>query len=140
MGTAAATPYDELGEATTLALAARFYDLMELEEPALARLHPLAADSTPARLRIEARVRERFGLFLVGWLGGPQTYHERHGHPRLRMRHAHVRVDANGRDAWLRCMFRAMHDVQVPEHVRTYLEQRFAEVAEFLRNDGTGAK
>jgi hemoglobin len=106
-----------------------FYDAMEADEPVLAALHRLDAGG-----RVPRAFRDRFALFLIGWLGGPQDYIERHGHPRLRMRHAHVPVDAAMRAAWLRCMTKAMDQEQVSGRVRSYLDQRFAEVAEFLRN------
>jgi hemoglobin len=123
------SPFDILGEAKVLALAERFYEVMDATEPALARLHPLDADGRVARPS-----RDRFAQFLVGWLGGPDTYTERHGHPRLRMRHAQVPVDAGARDAWVRCMTTAMDDVGVEGDVRTFLDARFFEVADFLRN------
>jgi truncated hemoglobin YjbI len=83
------SPYDLLGgRAPVLRLAARFYEVMEANEPALAAVHRQA----PAG-GVDPEVKERFALFLVGWLGGPQEYMERHGHPRLRMRHARVPVD-----------------------------------------------
>jgi hemoglobin len=106
-----------------------FYDAMEADEPVLAALHRLDADG-----HIPRGFRDRFALFLIGWLGGPQEYIEQHGHPRLRMRHAHVPVDATMRAAWLRCMTTAMDRSQVSGRARSYLDQRFAEVAEFLRN------
>jgi hemoglobin len=59
---------------------------------------------------------------------------ERHGHPRLRMRHARVPIDEALRDAWVRCMRRAVEDRGVLEPAHTFLDQRFAEVADFLRN------
>jgi hemoglobin len=117
------------GRAVVERLAARFYEVMERDEPALAAVHRQAAAGG-----IDPGVKERFALFLVGWLGGPQEYMERHGHPRLRMRHGHVPVDEGMRDAWLRCMTRAMDDCGVRGPVRGYLDQRFAEVADFLRN------
>ena len=124
------TPFELLGgEARVLELVEKFYDAMEAHEPALARVHRLDEHG-----RIEATVRQRFGLFLVGWLGGPQTYQERHGHPRLRMRHAPVKVDSAMRDAWLRSMTRAMDELAISGEVRTFLDGRFAEVADFLRN------
>ena len=116
-----------------MALAARFYELMERDEPALAAVHRQRPEGG-----IDPGVRERFALFLVGWLGGPQDYMERHGHPRLRMRHARVPVDESLRDAWVRCMVRAMEECRVAEPVRGYLSQRFGEVADFLRNVPTG--
>jgi hemoglobin len=119
------------GRAVVERLAARFYQLMERDEPALAAVHRQAETGG-----IDPGVKERFALFLVGWLGGPQEYMERHGHPRLRMRHARVPVDASMRDAWVRCMTRAMDDCQVRGPVRDFLDQRFAEVANFLMNVG----
>ena len=82
----------------------------------------------------QCSVREAFALFLVEWLGGPNEYSAKHGHPRLRMRHAHVAVDASMRDAWLRCMTAALVHENVDDEVRDYLGRRFAEVADFLRN------
>jgi hemoglobin len=58
-----------------------------------------------------------------------------HGHPRLRMRHARVAIGPGLRDAWLRCMTRAMDDCGVTGRIRPFLDQRFAEVANFLTMD-----
>ncbi len=111
------------------ALVEKFYDIMDEREPALARLHPCTPDGKVAREN-----RDRFKLFLIGWLGGPQDYIERHGHPRLRMRHGRVRVDEAMRDAWVRCMTAAMDDQGITGEVRAFLDGRFAEVADFMRN------
>ena len=124
-------PYDRLGDATIDALVERFYDAMGEHEPALARLHACDADG-----RVSRGSRERFAMFLKGWLGGPQDYTEKHGHPRLRMRHGRVAVDVAMRDAWLRCMSRAMDEQNLTGDVRVWLDGRFAEVADFLRNVG----
>lgn len=111
------------------ALVEKFYDLMSDREPALARLHRCTPEG-----RVERYSRDRFALFLIGWLGGPDDYTAQHGHPRLRMRHARVPVDTAMRDAWLRCMTAAMDAEQIGDRVRAFLDARFAEVAEFLRN------
>ena len=126
--------YDQMGEAQVRALAEAFYDIMQRSELALTRVHRLAPDSAEDAPKVHPEVRMRFSLFLVGWLGGPQTYAETFGHPRLRMRHGHVPIDSAMRDAWLRCMFAAMNQVDVEPSLKTYLEMRFAEVADFLRN------
>jgi hemoglobin len=124
------TPYQRLGgEGPVQALANAFYDAMDAGEPALAQLHELDAQG-----RVNAGTRERFGLFLMGWLGGPQHYSERHGHPRLRMRHGHLPVDTGMRDAWLRCMHKAMDAQGITGGLRRFLDARFAQVADFLRN------
>jgi len=126
------TPFLRLGGADAVrALTEAFYDAMDANEPALAKLHELDAQG-----RVSRAMRDRFGMFLIGWLGGPQTYMATHGHPRLRMRHARVPVDASMRDAWLRCMKAAMDARKVDGEVRSFLEARFAEVADFLRNVG----
>lgn len=117
------------GEAEVIALAHAFYDAMEAHEPELTATHRCVVPG-----RVEPEVRERFALFLVGWLGGPQTYMQLHGHPRLRMRHAKVPINEAMRDAWLRSMERALDARGVTGEVRNFLDARFADVANFLRN------
>src|SRR3954468_18052296 len=120
--------FEEIGgREKVLALAERFYDVMERSEPALAALHEVDGQG-----KVSRRNRDRFASFLVGWLGGPDDYVRENGHPRLRMRHARVPVDTAMRDAWLRCMTRALEHPDVPVPVRGWLQQRLAEVAEFL--------
>ena len=124
------TPYEMLGgREPTLALARAFYDDMERTSPELTGLHRLSESGG-----VHPDTRERFALFLVGWLGGPQEYVERHGHPRLRMRHARVPVDERMRDAWLHSMNNAMDQCGVQGELRAFLSERFAEVADFMRN------
>jgi len=124
------TPYGRLGgEQAVRALVERFYDEMPRRSPELAQLHRCDPNGEVSR-----ESRERFALFLMGWLGGPQEYLTRHGHPRLRMRHAHVPVDLQMRDAWLACMRVALDERGVTGMTRLVLDQRFAEVANFLRN------
>ncbi|EYF06757.1 group II truncated hemoglobin [Chondromyces apiculatus] len=123
-------PYDLIGGAPVVRkLVEHFYDAMERTEPELTRLHACDAEG-----RVSRESRDRFALFLIGWLGGPQAYTERHGHPRLRMRHARVPVSVTMRDAWLRSMTIAMDEVEIAPSLRAYLEPRLAEVANFLRN------
>ncbi|RKH32544.1 cyanoglobin [Corallococcus praedator] len=124
------TPFTRMGgEAAVHALAEAFYDVMDAEEPALAHVHELDAEG-----KVNRGTRGRFGMFLVGWLGGPQHYSATHGHPRLRMRHGHVPVDLSMRDAWLRCMHKAMDRQGVTGGLRRFLDDRFAHTANFLRN------
>ena len=124
------TPFEMLGGADRVrALVERFYDIMSDSEPALAHLHPCTPDGRVAR-----EPRDRFAMFLIGWLGGPDDYVMQHGHPRLRMRHGRVAVDVAMRDAWLRCMHAAMTERGITGDVRTFLDARFAEVADFMRN------
>lgn len=124
------TPYQKLGgEPAVRALVERFYDAMEVDEPELAALHPLESG------KVSRASRDRFALFLIGWLGGPQEYMRQHGHPRLRMRHARVPVNNATRDAWLRCMRRALADDSIDQPMRLFLSEKLGDVADFLRNE-----
>jgi hemoglobin len=124
------TPYTRLGgEAGVRALVERFYDAMGELEPALARLHPCDPDGRVARPS-----RDRFALFFIGWLGGPQDYMAQHGHPRLRMRHARVPVDDAMAAAWMRCMRAAFDASAIDPDVRTFLDAKLGDLAVFLRN------
>lgn len=122
-------PFEHLGHEGAVALATRFYDHMDAHEPALVAVH-----ATDGEGRVTQRVRDNFAAFLVEWLGGPSVYSSVHGHPRLRMRHRHVPIGTDQRDAWLRCMNAALEHPTVSADVRDYLARRFAEVADFLRN------
>ncbi len=124
------TPYDRLGKSEGVrALVEVFYDAMSDHEPELTKLHRVDAAG-----RVDTGSRERFAMFLNGWLGGPQDYLATHGHPRLRMRHGGFVVNVAMRDAWLRSMQKALDARKVEGPVREYLNGRFAEVADFLRN------
>lgn len=123
-------PYEELGGSERIrAIVERFYDLMSELEPALAQLHVCTPDG-----KVDRGSRDRFAMFLIGWLGGPDDYIRQHGHPRLRMRHGRVPVNIAMRDAWLRCMYAALDEFGVTGEVRAFLDTRFADVADFMRN------
>lgn len=125
------TPFALLGgdEARIERIVETFYDRMSEAEPALARLH-----ETDERGFVAARARERFARFFIEWLGGPKRFSPTEGHPRLRMRHAHVPVDEGMRDAWLRAMSFALDQHQVEGDLRAFLDSRLADLADFLRN------
>ena len=121
------TPFEWIGgEEKVKALVERFYDLMDLE-PQYAALR--AAHGTEL-----ARARENLFWFLCGWLGGPQYYTERFGHPRLRMRHMPFSIGVVERDQWLACMDQAMGEVEIPPELRARLRDSFFQTADFMRN------
>jgi hemoglobin len=122
-----ATPFDRIGgEEKVKALVERFYDLMQLE-PRYAQLR--AAHGTEL-----ARARQNLFWFLCGWLGGPQHYTERFGHPRLRMRHMPFSIGTQERDQWVACMDQAMAETGVPEDLRAKLNDSFSQTADWMRN------
>jgi hemoglobin len=114
------------GETLVQALVERFYDLMELD-PAYAALRGVHGPDL-------AQAREKLTWFLCGWLGGPQHYTERFGHPRLRMRHMPYSIGILERDQWLACMDQAMGEVGMAEAVRLRLRDSFFQTADWMRN------
>lgn len=114
------------GEAVIKALVERFYDLMDLES-AYARLRQVHGPSLDGP-------REKTFWFLCGWMGGPQYYTERFGHPRLRARHLHVPIGIEERDQWLACMDQAMGEVGIDPDLRHRLKQSFFQTADWMRN------
>lgn len=117
------------GERGVRAVVERFYDAMTELESALARLHPC-----DDRGYVVRESRDKFALFFIGWLGGPQDYVAQHGHPRLRMRHGHVPIDTPMARAWMRCMMHALDAQGIEPDVRDFLEARLADLTMFLRN------
>lgn len=77
---------------------------------------------------------ERLTLFLMQYWGGPETYSERRGHPRLRMRHAAFPIDVHAKDAWLRHMLSALDKQSVDKDLDTELRTYLTSTAEFLVN------
>ena len=121
------TPFEQIGgEAPVMALVERFYDLMDLE-PHYAQLR--AAHGSEL-----ARARQKLFWFLCGWMGGPQHYTERFGHPRLRMRHMAFSIGIQERDQWVDCMNQAMGETGVPGDLRTRLRESFFKTADWMRN------
>ena len=78
--------------------------------------------------------RHRLTLFLAQYWGGPTTYDQERGHPRLRMRHAPFAIGPAERDAWLRHMRDAISSVAPPEPVAARLHAYFDMAAEAMRN------
>ena len=121
------TPYAWIGgEEKVKALVERFYDLMDLE-PGYEALR--AAHGTTLE-----QAREKLFWFLSGWLGGPQHYTDRFGHPRLRMRHMPFRIGIRERDEWLACMDQAMGEVGIDPALRERLKDSFFQTADWMRN------
>ena len=126
-GAAPTTPFDALGgEPQVRALTTRFYDLMELD-PGYRALRAVHGSDL-------AGARDKLHWFLCGWLGGPQHYTERFGHPKLRMRHMPFTIGIKERDKWLACMVQAMGETGVPQDLRTRLKESFFQTADWMRN------
>lgn len=126
---AAPTPFERLGgEAGVRALVDRFYDLMELE-PAYAELralHPQSLDGS----------RDKLFWFLCGWLGGPDHYVQRFGHPRLRARHLPYAIGIVERDQWMACMIQALAEREIEPALADKLAESLFGTADWMRNKG----
>jgi hemoglobin len=121
------TPFEMIGgEAKVHALVEHFYDLMDLE-PAYAALRAVHGTDL-------AKARQHLFWFLCGWLGGPQHYTDRFGHPRLRARHMPFPIGILERDQWLACMDQAMGETDVPQALRERLRDSFFQTADWMRN------
>lgn len=119
------TPYEEIGgDARVRALVDTFYDIIDVESPVLRAM-------LPSDMAIS---RQKLYEFLSGWMGGPQLYFERRGHPRLRLRHARFPIDTYAAEEWARCMSEALTAIGAGESLRTYLERELGNTAHGLRN------
>ncbi len=121
------TPFEWIGgEEKVNALVERFYDLMDLE--------PAYTDLRAAHGSHLTKARQHLFWFLCGWLGGPQHYTDRFGHPKLRMRHMPFVIGIKERDQWLACMDQAMGETGVDPKLRERLKESFFQTADWMRN------
>jgi hemoglobin len=117
--------YDAIGgEETFSRLVTAFYGGVA-EDPTLRALYP-EEDLGPAA--------ERLRMFLIQYWGGPTTYSERRGHPRLRMRHAPFAIDSAARDAWLTHMRAALDSLDLAPQYEAPLWDYLVRAADSLRN------
>lgn len=119
------TFYEQVGgEPTFRFIVRRFYEEVAKDE-LLRPIYP-EEDLGPAE--------ERLRLFLIQYWGGPTTYSEQRGHPRLRMRHAPFKVGPTERDAWLRCMRIAVDEAGLAQEHRERLWQYLEMAAQSMMN------
>jgi hemoglobin len=115
------------GEPTFRRIIGRFYELVAKDE-VLRPLYP-EEDLGPAE--------EHLRLFLMQYWGGPHTYSQLRGHPRLRMRHMPFRIGPTERDAWLRCMRIAVDEAGLDDEHRVMLWSYLEMAANSLLNSLT---
>lgn len=121
------THYERIGgEPVVRALVKRFYQIMdELPETyGIRKLH--AQDLSGAE--------QKLFEFLTGWMGGPQLYVEKHGHPMLRRRHLPFPIGDAERDQWMLCMRQALAETVADAGLRAELDAAFLKVADHMRN------
>ena len=117
----------QLGGDTVLrALVARFYHHMA-SLPEAAAIRAMHAEDLGG-------AEEKLFMFLSGWLGGPQRFVERYGHPRLRARHLPFAIDRAARDQWLLCMAHALQDTVTDKPLADALFAALSDLADHMRN------
>jgi hemoglobin len=120
-------PYEIIGGVHKVEeLVDRFYDLMSLEE--------VFADLRSMHSPDLSGSRDKLKLFLTGWLGGPDVYSPKYGHPMLRARHLPFKIGLKERNQWLACMYRAMEDCGIDGQIGAQLEKSFFNTADWMRN------
>lgn len=121
----AATPYEAIGgDGKVRFLVETFYDRIGVSAPTLRAMLP----------RDDSGSRQKLYEFLSGWMGGPNLYVEKRGHPRLRMRHLPFPIGVDEVEEWLCCMGEALDEVGVEGPLRDFLDKRFTQSAHWMRN------
>lgn len=121
------TPYELLGGKDAIRrLVKQFYWYMDTlpQAQGIRRLH--AADLSGAE--------EKLFLYLTGWLGGPQLFIEKYGHPRLRARHLSFSIGTDEANQWMTCMQKALTDITANENLRAQLTIALTDLALHMRN------
>lgn len=116
--------YEAVGDEKIQDLVYHFYQGVAQNQE-LRKLYP-EEDLGPAERRLY--------LFLLQVFGGPQTYSEERGHPRLRLRHMQWKIDSQLRNHWLNTMFEAMDKVELDQEVREMMMGYFIKVANHMIN------
>lgn len=120
-----ATPYESLGgDVRVRDLVDAFYDLIEEESPVLRAMLPSNTSTS----------RQKLYEYLSGWLGGPQLYIEKRGHPQLRRRHMPFSIGPAEADEWMRCFRSAMDRTGVDGPVREFLDTKLEPLAVHMIN------
>jgi hemoglobin len=113
------------GEEMFTRLVRRFYE-ETAKDPVLLAVYPTPQDLGPAE--------ENLRLFLMQYWGGPTTYNELRGHPRLRMRHVRFHIGETERDLWLKHMRTALDELSLPEALDAQLWDYLVMAAHSLVN------
>ena len=116
--------YQYLGEGPGIqSLVNNFYEIMENDPKATDCLHVHELESG----KISKLIKEKLLFFLSGWLGGPQLFAEKYGHPRMRARHQHIIITPVLADQWLYCMEKSLiiHPKKINKKIRRNLLNSF---------------
>lgn len=121
------SPFERIGGQPTVdRIIDAFYDRMDTlpEARIIRRLHPQDLSATRVVLK----------KYFAQWLGGPPTYSEERGHPRLRARHLPFRIGDEERDAWMFCMRDAIEATVADQEIREWILGQLSKLADWMRN------
>jgi hemoglobin len=118
------TVYDLIGADGFERLIDAFYRRVAAD-PVLRPMYP-DGDLAPSARRLR--------LFLQQFFGGPRTYSDERGHPRLRARHNPFRIDQVARDVWVRHMLAALDEADIPDSARSIMQAYFERTATHMIN------
>lgn len=114
------------GDKSVQSLVDRFYHYMDTLDEAKDIRAQHQADLSEANSKLY--------MFLSGWLGGPDLYIQKFGHPRLRARHLPFKIGEKERDQWMLCMRKALDDMPFPEESKSIMDKALYRLADHMRN------
>ncbi|MFT4519138.1 MAG: hemoglobin [Halioglobus sp.] len=120
------TPYQIMGEEGIRALTSAFYDVMD-ELPQAADLRAMHAEDL-------APMKEKLAQYLIGWMGGPPLYADKHGTVCMTEPHEHYHIGPEERDEWLNCMDKALERTAASDELIDMLKVPMFRVADAVRN------
>ncbi|MEG0820991.1 MAG: group II truncated hemoglobin [Burkholderiaceae bacterium] len=121
------TLFDEVGGESTLRRLVDAYLVALESRPEVGTLRALYPQSL-------SHYAERMTEYLIGWLGGPPVYLQKHGMPMLRERHVNLPIGSGERDMWMACMREAIERTVTEPALRERLDAAFWRLADSMRN------
>ena len=120
------TPYQLLGEQGIRDLVDAFYDIMDTL--------PEAADIRKMHAQDLSPMKQKLGDYLIGWMGGPPIYHQKHGTVCMTEPHEPYAIGPDERDQWLLCMDKALEKIEASDELKEMLKIPMFRVADAVRN------
>lgn len=120
------SPYEAIGSQGIRDLVDRFYDLME-SSPNYSSLREMHSSDL-------SKIRTQLSDYLIGWMGGPQLYLEKHGTVCMTGPHKSFWIGPDERDQWIACMYEAMDTIEMEVQVKEMLRKPLYNLADAVRN------
>lgn len=121
------TVYSRIGGKKTIdALVDRFYEVMSTDPQARECLDTHKKDLSEVSIKLKE--------YLYGWLGGPQVFVQKYGHPRMRMRHIMIPISQAERDQWVYCMEKALSESKIDKETQEEMLNAMKHLADIIVN------